>query len=182
MFCESAQWVLAHSTFLLLAQAMIQYALGPLLSKEQLRSCLIGGFEARKAAHGFVAADQCNSPKEWIKVLSAVNPQLWFLAPKRIKKASWWLTPGFLLRNNHSPFSWQTIFITWHSRSGEELIFLGILPQSLQPRSAGRSAELLPTPATRTSPLSSRTTAVVSASSSPALPAVIWAHNSAPHA
>lgn len=59
---------------------MIQHAPGPLLSEEQLRSCLIAGFEARKSGHGLVAADQCNSPKEWIKVLSAVSPQLWLLA------------------------------------------------------------------------------------------------------
>lgn len=62
-------------------------------------------------------------------------------------------------------YSWETIFITWHSRSGKEQLFLDYaiahLPQSLQTGSVGGSAEDSATSTTRTSPLlSSRTTAL----------------------
>lgn len=162
---------------------MIQHAPGPLLSEEQLRSCLIAGFEARKSGHGLVAADQCNSPKEWIKVLSAVSPQLWLLAAED-QKGQLMIDSRFSAQKQSQPLQLADYFYhltqqVWRGAG----FFLGTLPQSLQPRSAGRWAELSPIPATRTSPpLSSRTTAAVSASSSPALPAVIWAHNSASHA
>lgn len=69
MFCESAQWVLALSTSLLLAQENDTACPWPTPLWRAVRSCLTAGFEARKAGHGFVAADQCSSPKGMSKSL-----------------------------------------------------------------------------------------------------------------
>lgn len=153
---------------------MIQHALGPLLSEEQLRSCLTAGFEARKAGHGFVAADQCSSPKGMSKSLKCSKSTAMISCSKEDQKGQLMIDSRCSAQKQSQPIQLADYFYhltqqVWRGAG----FFWGTLPQSLEPRSAERSAELLPTPATRISPLSSGTTAVVTASSSPALPAVI---------
>lgn len=162
---------------------MIQRALGPLLSEEQLRSCLIAVFEAGRAGHGFAAADRCNSPKEWIKSFKCSKSPAMISCSKEDQKGQLMIDSRFSAQKQSQPIQLADYFYHLTQQVWRGAALFGHFTPVIAAKECRKISWDLPTPATRTSPLlSSAATAVVSGSSSPALPAVIWAHNSAPHA